>query len=101
MTLGECLEKTTHREYLVWMAWLRDRLNHPGLTEYYLMQIAMEVRRVLSNKPSSIRLEQFKLKFNVDRLRKPVQKMTKELATTYAKAKWFAITGYKPNQKVP
>jgi len=53
----------THRQYLAWQAWLNEQWNHPSLSDHYLMQIAAEVRRVLSRKPNEIKLEHFNLKF--------------------------------------
>lgn len=35
----------------------------PSRSDYYAMQIAMEVRRVLSKHPNQIKLSHFKLKF--------------------------------------
>lgn len=53
----------THRQYLAWGAWFDGEWHRPSLSDHYSMQIAQEVRRVLSRKPNSIKLEHFKLQF--------------------------------------
>lgn len=40
-----------------------EQWNKPTLTHYYLMQIAAEVRRVLSKKPNAIKLKDFLIEF--------------------------------------
>jgi len=57
------MEKTTHREYLLWMSYLYEELNTTSKNDLYLMQIAQEVRRVLSKKPSKIVLDDFQIRF--------------------------------------
>ena len=54
------------------------------------MQIACEVRRVLSKNPNRIQPGQFKLKFGTS---KPKKLSVKE-ATKLAKAKWLSAVGY-------
>lgn len=40
MPLTECMTRTTHRQYQVWMRWLSDEWNRPSRTDHYLMQLA-------------------------------------------------------------
>jgi hypothetical protein len=53
----------TYRQFKVWQAWLREEWNTPTRSDYYLMEIACEVRRVLSSKPGNIKVEHFKLEW--------------------------------------
>lgn len=62
-TLKEVTSRMSHREYLTRLAWIEENLNDPEKNEFYLMQIASEVRRVLSKNPNKIKLEDFKIKF--------------------------------------
>lgn len=55
----------THRQYLAWMSWLSLEEREPSLSDYYAMQIAAEVRRVLSKNPNAIKMEDFKITFEV------------------------------------
>lgn len=53
----------THLHKLVWLEWLRMDLERPGKSEWYAMQIACEVRRVLCKTPSAIKVGDFRLGF--------------------------------------
>lgn len=53
----------THRQYLAWMEWEAESKNTPGLNEYYIAQATAEIRRVMSTRPSSIKIEDFILEF--------------------------------------
>jgi len=64
------------------MEYLDEQWNEPKLSDFYLMQIACEVRRVLARNRNAIQLKHFLLKFNAP-----------ELSTTNidaAKAVWQA-----------
>jgi hypothetical protein len=74
----------THRQYLVWNAWFDEKWNQPSLTDFYLMAIACEVRRVLSKHPGRIKLKDFLLRFG-DKEEKP---LTVEQATQRSKMVW-------------
>lgn len=63
MTVRECIDKHTYREYQMWMAYFEEEWKEPTLSDYYLMQIAQEVRRVLSKNPNNVKLEDFQIKF--------------------------------------
>lgn len=80
------MQKTTHREYLAWMDWLNEEWERPSRSDNYLMQIAAEVRRVLSKKPNSIKLRDFLLKF---KKQKP-KELTLEEATKQSKRRWLS-----------
>lgn len=47
------------------MEFLLQEKQRPSKNDYYLMQIAMEVKRVLSSNPEKIKLEDFRLAFDV------------------------------------
>lgn len=98
MSLEECMEKHTYRQYQAWLAWLSlNSLTEVTKDQLYLAQIAMEVRRVLSyqvtkslEKVNEAKLDDFILKEK----EKPTVTTVKErlaLATLWAKARWSGI----------
>lgn len=84
MPVFECLERITHREYRLWLIHFRKELDQPSRTDYYLMQIAREVRRVLSKKPNKIQLKDFLIPFG----KPPRKQLTKEEKTAESKGFW-------------
>lgn len=77
----------THRQFEAWRAWELDDMNVLGKNEYYLMQTACEARRVLSSKPSSIKLEHFKLTFK-DKTSRPMDEASKNMLAV-TKSVWI------------
>lgn len=98
MSLDECIESHTNRQYLAWLAWLDKQWNEPSRTDYYLMRVAQTVTRIyhwLTRDNSLITLTQFVIPFHT----KPAEdehEETVEEATAHSQAAWFAMTGYKP-----
>lgn len=62
----------TERELILWLAYFDALLDRPDRTDSYLMQIACEVRRVLSKKPGEIKLKDFRLRFETVKKEKPM-----------------------------
>ena len=84
------MQRLTNREYQVRLAWEREQWNKPSRSDHYSMLIALEILRANVKDPSSISLDDMKLKFaEPKRLAKP----TKEQATAWAKAKWGMAVG--------
>lgn len=54
MTLSECLQRVSHREYLTWMARFSEEWNRPSRTDYYIMFLIQVVRSLFSKKPVSL-----------------------------------------------
>lgn len=85
------------------MRYFKEELNQPSRSDHYLMQIAQEVKRVLSKKPSKIKLKDFTLTFGKTQ-EKP--SLTKEEKTVESKSYWGLlksantlgrkVTGRKP-----
>ncbi len=75
------------------MSWLELEWNRPDRTDHYLMQIAVEIRRVLSKNPSSHKLEHLLIKFirKLDNKanQKSNQGMTKDQISGIALATWL------------
>lgn len=90
MPLRRCMRSHTLREYRIWMAYLDEQWNQPNRTDHYLMQIARDVKRVLSRHPGKIQLDDSKLTFE-QKADKP--KQTKEQAAAVSKAAWMGRVG--------
>lgn len=65
----------THRQFKAWQEWEREQWNHPSRDNWYEMQTACEVRRVLMKDKSATTPQDFKMRF-VDP--KPVQSSPQE-----------------------
>lgn len=92
------MKRWTHREYRTRSAWLDEQWNQPSRSDQYLMQIAMEVRRVLSKKPNVIQLDHFKLKFQSTEA-KPTPKLSVAELTKQSIARWCGFVGLKKERK--
>lgn len=83
----------TNRQYLVTLAWLQQQWNRPTRSDSYLMQIACEVRRVLSKDPRKIHLSHFELEFGPKSQPRDVRQMTAAEASLEAQARWKTAMG--------
>lgn len=50
MTLEDCLNSHTHREYRTWKAHYQLELSRPSRSDYYEMQTTLEIASILSKK---------------------------------------------------
>ncbi len=57
----------THRQFVAWQEWLRQRWNEPALTCHYLMNLDASVRRGYAKDPKAVTAEQGRLKFKFKR----------------------------------
>jgi hypothetical protein len=89
----------TARQYEAWEAWLELQWEIPSKLDYYLAQIACEASRATAKKPSSPKLNKYLIKFRVKK-RKSGTGLTKEQTLAIAKARWIAIGGKKPEQRM-
>lgn len=63
MSPDQYMRGHSHRQHLTWLAWLDLQWDQPDRSDYYLMQIAREVRRVLHKHPEKVTTEDFKIGF--------------------------------------
>lgn len=82
-----------YTEFLTWQAYLDNEMNTPGKTEYYLAQIAAEVRRFVAKDPKSPKLADFLNPVKFIRKSQKQEKIDRRLEANRAKAFWFAATG--------
>lgn len=93
-----------HRIAQVYWRYFKRQWNLPDRHDYYLMQIAQEVKRVLSSKPSNVKMEQFKLDFQTEepkpeKLTPEQVKQKKREISKMAKAIWRARVGVIKGKK--
>jgi hypothetical protein len=88
----ELMRRMTHREYEVWIEWIKDNQGHPSRSDWYAMQIAAEIRRlrmktpaVEGYDPNVVKLADMKLSRDDP---KP-KTITREQAADQAKSRWF------------
>lgn len=78
----------TYRQYLAWNRWESDEYDRPDRHDFYLAQIACEVRRGWVKSPGSVSIGKMLLEF---RPKKPKVIMDPKLATVFSKAKWLGM----------
>lgn len=100
MSLQRVKLETTSTEFNLWNAFLEWDLNAFHRQDYYLAQIAREVRAVLAKKPALVKLKDFILQFGSGKQDKPPKENLspeelKQKATAASKAYWFNLLGFK------
>ena len=98
MSLRACMEAHTHREYLVWMAWLEKEWNEPSRTDYQLMRIAQRILQSQSTTPKKINLEDQRVDFKMVK-KQPPKKEDKQTIVDRSKSAWMGfVNRFKGNK---
>lgn len=84
------MKSMTNREYEARLAWINLDLNHPDKSDWYLMQVAAEVRKSWANKPNLVHLKDYKL--SAEESTKP---LSKEELTAISRARWYSMLNIK------
>jgi len=79
MTLTDVMEKTSHRQYLLWMEWLDQQWNKPTRTDWYLIQLTAELRRGFT-RAKNILLDPWKINFSRKKKTEPKKLTAEEIA---------------------
>jgi hypothetical protein len=53
----------THRQYILWLHWLKEEWNHPSRDNFYLMAVAQKVVQVQVKHPDLVKLKDFEITF--------------------------------------
>jgi len=77
MSLQEVMNQTTSTEFVDWMTFFEMERSSFHREDYYLAQIAAEVRRSIVKKPQEVQVQDFLLKFS-PRLKKEEENWMKE-----------------------
>ena len=81
----------------MWQEYLDNDLNKTTKMEYYLAQIAAEVRRSFTKNPQNISINDFlnPVKF----IRNAKKKLDQKVELNREKSAWFTMTGYSKFNK--
>jgi hypothetical protein len=83
----ELAERITHREFVSWLEYLNQEDTVVSKEDFYLAQIAAEVRRSFDKYPNKVKTKSFLLS--------PAEKKT---AATDSKSIWLAALNIKPEK---
>jgi hypothetical protein len=86
-TVEELAEKVTYREFLSWLDYLNWAEDRTEKSEYYLAQIAAEVRRGYVKHPKSVKTKDFILK-----------SVEKKQTMSKSKSTWLGFFNLKPSE---
>ncbi len=89
MSLQRCQDETSSTEFLDWLEYLKQDINVRRREDYFLANIAKEIRRTVVKNPQSVTLEPFLLEFEV-KVEKPVKEKRKSTL-----GNWLAWAGLK------
>jgi hypothetical protein len=92
--LIDLMRSMTQREYEARLAWLEEEQSRPSQTDWYLMQVAMQIKRGYVKDPNSVKLEDMRLV-----KAKPEKPVTKAEAVARAKSRWFGMLGVKKEKR--
>lgn len=98
MTVGECVEKHTFREFLCWNRWLDEQFNEPSLTDQYIMQLTAVVASANSKRKHKVM--DFKLKF-VTAMNKAQRMREKARQSITAWGAWMGMAQAVGKQQQP
>ncbi len=87
MSLQRCQEETSSTQFLDWLEYLRQDVNVRRREDFYLANIAREIRRTISKNSQNVELEPFLLEFETKTIDKKKRKNTL--------GSWLAWAGIK------
>lgn len=93
------MEKTTSSEFIEWMAFLDLERNQTNKEDYYLAQVAAEVRRSFVKSPQSVHVKDFILSFTrAERSSPDGGSPAMEDPTQRSKNYWSAVLGLEKKE---
>jgi hypothetical protein len=93
------MEKTTSSEFIEWMAFLDLERNQTSKEDYYLAQVAAEVRRSFVKSPQSVHVKDFILSFTrAERSSLGGGSPAMEDPTQRSKNYWSAVLGLEKKE---
>jgi len=92
MSVARCKLEVTSSEFIAWKIFLQREANKFHREDYYLAQIAREIRGVLGN-PDSIPLDYFRFKFDFSP-KEEEKEESEEHRMQKSKMFWFGAAGY-------
>lgn len=97
LPLQELQRKTSSTEFNEWIEYLNLQENEHDKHDFYLAQLACEVRRSYVDKPADVKLETFLIKFVSKNVEQDVPKPAKSVKDRIreSQAAWGAAIGLK------
>lgn len=89
------MAETTSRDFVRWRRFAELDMNTLTRGDYYLAQIAAEVRRGNVKHPAKVKIEDLVIKFKTRVAGKRVDPDEVQRRTAQSKAAWFGITNAK------
>ncbi len=86
MRADECMATIPYRLAKAYEAWYKQQWNQPSRTDFYIMQVAQEVKRVLATSPNSIKLKHFLLDFFPFAKQREIEEKRKKMTPAEIKA---------------
>ena len=93
-SLQRVKNETTSTEFIMWQEYLGKEFMVARREDYYLAQIAAEIRRTISKYPKKIKLQDFLLKFK-NKKRDKMSELDLKEKTRRSKSFWKALVGIK------
>ena len=92
MSKQRCQQETTSTEFLDWVEYIEQDINAFHREDYFLAQIAQEIRRTIVKEPEKVKIESFLQKFE-RKVVKIKKKLTKKEAAEKSKRRWLPWAG--------
>ena len=89
--MGELQERLTSSEFVEWVAYLELEMNSFHREDFYMAQLAAEIRRGYVKNPNKPKVEDFLITFGM----KDVYKKTVKEATRDSKSFWNSLLAVK------
>lgn len=94
MSVQRCQQETTSTEFVKWQWFLTTDMNLRTKQDYYLAQIAAEVRKTVVKKPQDVSIDDFLLEFREkEQEDKPPTEEELQERIQKSKAAWLGISG--------
>lgn len=93
--VGELQQRVTSSEFVEWMEYLEQEVHDFHREDFYLAQIAMEVRRASLTSGAVVRLSDFLLTFKSRSAMTDDPKLREQTSEAF----WFGLVGVDRNQE--
>ena len=87
MSLSECIQSHTYRQYKAWLDWLDEQWNIPSKQDHYLAKIVHTTKQVQTKKKLDENDSMIKFKTRTS------EKRSKEEISTRSRSKWLGWLG--------
>lgn len=89
LSLRECMEKHSYREYRTWVAWYKEQVFFPERSDYYLMQLAAKMDLLVAEKGTQVNITDYMISKEQEIKKSLTESDIKEISD-WARNKWAA-----------